>query len=271
MILDWAKHCEKIYNTKELSRDDPADNKRHFAQEIIYLCYLRDVLGKNELQCYKEWKKITNGVASIFKDDEEQLLIEFNSLYKKSLGKKYQSINYSKKLNPVNIYNAEILFLNKLNVPMWVKQYWLCLLVYYKFMIQKYNRVQKTKTLNSWAIRQTEYKVKNYGGVCQDKIASYKVNSSKPIIKDYNKASNETYPTYVPAFLKKKGKIKYVCDDIDQIKDILQLLKPTCKKCEVCGKKFPVNPKTKRNLCEKCYKKYRIQRIVEFSQNKKEK
>ena len=271
MILDWAKQCKKIHTTKEISRDDPADNKQHYAQEIVYLCYLRYVLKKTEVECYKEWKEIKNGVASVFKDDEEQLLIEFNSMYKKTNSKRYMSLNYTTELDPVTIYNAEILFLNRVNAPIWVKQYWLCLLVYYKFMAQRYNRVQKTKTLNAWAIRQSEYKHKDYGGICQDQIARYNKTIKKPAILDYTKISTERYSIYKPGFLKTKGKVKCTCNDINDIQQLFTLLKSNYKKCDICGKKFEVNSKTKRTICEKCYRKYRIQRIIDYVQNKEQK
>lgn len=271
MILDWAKQCELIHTTKELSRDDPADNKKRYTQEIVYVCYLRYVLGKNELQCYKEWKKIKNGVASIFKDDEDQLLIEFNSIYKKTGHNKYMSINCSTPLQDVEIYESEISFLNGLDVPIWVKQYWLCLLVYYKFMIQKYNRVQKTKTLNAWALRQTEYKRKNYGGNCQDIIAQYKKSVSKAPIIDYAKTAGEQYPTYKPSFLKTKGNIVYLCNNINNIQEIFSLLKSNTRVCDVCGAEFIVSTKTKRTICDNCYENYLKNRLLAYKEIKKAK
>ena len=147
---------------------------------------------------------------------------------------------------------------------MWVKQYWLCLLVYYKFMKQKYNRVQKTKTLNSWAIRQTEFKDKRYGGVCQDRIAKYKKSVEKSPIIDYTKTAGEQYPTYKPSFIKTKGKIVYLCNDINNIQEVLALLSPNFRICETCGKEFTISSKTKRKICDECYKKYRKQRISQY-------
>lgn len=271
MILDWAKQCEKIHSTKELSRDDPSDNKRHYMQEVVYLCYLKNVLGKNEVECYKEWKKIKNGIASIFADDEEQLLIEFVSMYRRAENKKYTGINYVTPLEPVPIYNTEINFLNSADVPIWVKQYWLCLLVFYKFMRQKYQRIQKTKLLNAWAIRQTDYKKKNYGGNCQDTIAQYNKSLESPAILDFTRTSTEHFPTYVPNFIRNKGKVAYLCSDINNIKEAFNLLTSNYKICDICGQKFIVNSKTKRTICEDCYKKYRKKRILDFVDQKDQK
>lgn len=270
MILDWAKQCKKIHETKVLSTEDPADNKKRFMQEIVYLCYLKNVLGKTESECFALWKEIQNGVAKIFSDDEEQLMIEFNSLYKKTEEPKYKNINCAKELKPIKIYRPEIEFLNSLNAPVWVKQYWLCLLTYYKFDVQIHRRVQKTKTLNAWAIRQTSFKSKNYGGDCQDTIAQYKLqNNTVKIIDDIQRGISEAYPVYKPDFIHYKGKVMYTCDDINDIQNILPLIKNNVRYCEKCGREFVVSTKTKRKICEKCYKNYRKNRILEYLETQK--
>ena len=269
MIVDWAKQCKKIHDTKIISTDDPADNKKRYMQEIVYLCYLKNVLNKNEYECFKEWKEIQNGVAQIFKDDDEQQLIEFNAMYKKTNQSKYLNIDCKNELKPIKLYRPEIDFLNSLDAPVWVKQYWLCLLVYYKFDVQIHKRVQKTRTLNAWAIRQTNYKKKEYGAICQDVIAKHKQkNNTKKIIQDSQRGINEKYPVYKPDFIRYKGKVMYTCTDINEIQNLLFLIKNNTKYCEICGREFEVSSKTKRKICEICYKKYRKSRILTYLENK---
>lgn len=223
-------------------------------QEIIYLKYLREVAKFNKQRSYSEWKRIKNGTAANFNGDEDQLYIEFQNLYKKSKSKKYLFYNCSKKLDPIVIYSDELSIINDLIVPVWVKQYWLCLLAYYKFDSQVTGAVEKTPSLNSWAIRQTDRKSKNYGGNCQDSIAKYKNKTGIPVINDFVKGKNNKYPTYKPVLIQNSGKIVCTCKTIANIDKLLRLAKETGI-CSCCGEEFNVTKDTKTDLCPRCLKK----------------
>lgn len=257
MIVDWAENCEKIFLTKKISFNDPSDNKSKFKQETVYLKYLIEVMKLDQQRCFEEWKLISNGIASAFAGDNLQLEIEFYKLFKKAQKTRYTKINYKEKLKPIVIFQEEIDFLNNLDVPLWVRQYWGCLLFYYKFEIQNNNRVQKSSTLNAWCIRHTNYKAKMYGSVCQDAIAKYKISCGVPIITDFVKSGRDHYPSYRPEFLCESGKPAIICTNIGQLDEMLLLLHETEHICERCGEKFIVGSKTKRNLCDSCYAEYR--------------
>lgn len=256
MIVDWFRNCKKIEETHLLSDEDPSDNKIRFRQEIVYVNYLLHVKNFTEQEAFDDWCAIQNGVASLFKDDKEQLNIEFRRILNKGQKNKYTKLNYKAELKPITIYQQEVDFLNSLNVPVWIKQYWGCLLFYYKFERQNVKRVEKSPTLNAWCIRHTEYKRKNYGGNCQDIIARHKMNLSQEVIQDFVKLGRDTYPSYVPAFKQKKGKVYKKYSVIDEIDDFLLSIVPNTKVCANCGKTFVVSSKSKRKLCDECYKEY---------------
>ena len=256
MILDWASHCEKIDQTKMLDLDDPSDNKCRYKQEIVYLVYLRRVLYLTEAECYDRWKLIQNGLASIYRDDPEQLSVQFHMLYGKSKKPWYDEIPVYTKYRPITLYQEEIDFLAGLDVPRWVRQYWGALLFYYKFAIQRTNRVQKTSTLNSWCIRHVRYKSKNYGGKCQDLITRYKMQVGVPVIEDLPARYGEIYCCYKPAFLVKEGTVVMQCFGLDEMDGFLDLIPERTKVCSQFGKSFVVGAKTKRDMCAECYTKW---------------
>ena len=258
MIVDWNKNCKNIFNTHHLKDDDPYDKKLKVRQEIIFLQYLEKIKKMPEKEIYRQWENIDNGIANIFASEEEQKIIEFSRLLVKSRKIKYDQVQLGNDLKPIVIYWEEINFLNNLNVPLWVKQYWGCLLFYYKFASQLQTRVQKTKALNSWCVRQVDYKDQRYGSECQDLIASYKRKLKENIIQDILQKRSERFPVYKPAFLCTTGITVATYDCLDQIGNFLQLINNKTV-FPSCGKSFDKKSKTKRVLCDECYKIYRRQ------------
>lgn len=90
---------------------------------------------------------------------------------------------------------------------------------YYKFAAQIYDRVFKTSALNAWCIYHSDYKKKNYGGNCQDRIAAklieLKANHIE-VIRDLPvQKISEPSPAYLPMFLTERGKRPFVFSDIN--------------------------------------------------------
>ena len=222
--------------------------------------YLKKTKELKDEECYEKWTKIKNGIAKVFESDEEQRKIEYNRLLVRAIKKQYDKPNYNTKLSPVLVYKEELDALNDLDAPLWVKQYWMCLLVYHKFAIQVYESVQKTRTLNSWALRQTNYRDKRYGSIAQDRIAEFQKKTGKKVVKDYPTKKYDRFPVYEMQLVDKKKKCEEVAIEIktiDKVQEAVELVKDKPAICTECGKPFAKNAKTKRTVCEECYMKKR--------------
>ena len=169
----------------------------------------------------------------------------------------YQQVDCANTLAPVSIFSSEVIFLNSLDVPLWVKQYWFTLLFYYKFAVQISAKVYKTPTLNAWCIRNTDYKDKRYGSKCQDKINSYQQEISDTIIRISSPVAGEKYGSYVPTFLQTTGDVVMVAASINDLSAALRLITPPVIVCTSCGTIFEKKPKSKRTMCDNCYKEWR--------------
>ena len=253
MIVDWKKTCEYIHRKKELLTDDPTDNKHKLKQEIMYLKYLKEIIGLNKEDSYREWKKIKNGLASKFMDDELDQKSQFLNLYAFLSKKTFKTILTFKDIEPVIIYEDEIEYLNNLQVPLWAKQYWFCLLFYYKFENQVSKVVYKSSSLNSWSMQNISVSGRNYGAY-QMKLAEYRIQTGKNIIQMYTPGRKDKYPSYVPSFIKFAGKPAYIAHDINEVQQALKLLKDFPRYCNICGKTFFASSKCKRECCDECYK-----------------
>lgn len=280
MIVDWAKNCEKIFETKKLTMEDSADKLYKYKQEFVYLQYLAQVKLYDEQEIYDEWKRISNRNApsAIGEFNEVDSLSDFQKIYSKAKRYTFTRLNFKEHLKPIKIYKAEVDFLNGLDVPLWVKQYWACLLFYYKFESQNTKRVQKSHCVNTWCMRQvTGIEVTRYGSVCQDRIARCRMRmrteGTEPFT-DYLKLRLDHYPTYKPNFLQNSGDVAYKTDSINTISEFIKLIGPNTAICTKCGKEFVKSSKTKRTLCDECYKDYRrnynIQKGKDSYRRKKE-
>lgn len=234
--------------------DMSGDNKKiRVRQEILYLVYLRNVLKYNKEQIFDEWLSIKNGTASFFISDKEQLTIEFSHLFAKSEKPIYNNHLLSTPLEPIKIFKSEINFLNSLDTPLWVKEYWFCLLFYYKFEVQNQKRVQLSTSLNNWCIKQCRSIKAKYYHNAPEEIVKSKKRLEKNIIDYHLKQSEEKYNSYTPSFLASDGEIKKIYYCLDDIKKAIKLVKDIKIKCSKCGKSFVKTSKTKTTLCPQCY------------------
>lgn len=254
MIIDWINTCDIIYKTNHILETDQSERKIKLRQEIVYIRYLREYKHLNKMGSFNKWKILHGGIADLIGEDENELEYRFDLLWTSSLNQKYNTKEYNTEIKPITIYQSEVDFLNNLDAPLWIKQYWGALLFYYKFESQKTSVVYKNSTINAWCIRHTCFKSKNYGGNCQDIIAKYKKQNSVDIIKDYIVAST---PAYKPMFAVNDGEVfgKYV--NIDEIDQFINSIQQGFKKCELCGSSFKISSKTKRKICDLCYIKKR--------------
>lgn len=261
MIIDWVKNSKEIQKTKRLRVEEPCDRKVSFKQEIVYVQYLLDVCGYDRDQCFKAWKQIKNGTAAKFKGDPEAQKIEFLIIWRKIGNDQFRKPHYTKSVEPIVIFEEEIEFLNNLDTPLWMKQYWGALLFYYKFAVQIYERVFKTSALNAWCIYHSSYKKKNYGGNCQDRLASKLIELKAEhieVIRDLPvQKVSESSPTYLPMFLVERGRNPRVFTDVNQIDSFLSMLSVAKSTCPQCGAPIQLSSYKKTTLCPQCYKSYR--------------
>lgn len=276
MILDWKKHCKQIKKTHLLSRDDPSDNKSIMSQEAHYIKYLTVVeelkplaKGKDN-SAFKEWKKIENGTAAAFNGDPEQQFALFAKIYKFS--KNIPPKVFERDYQPIKIYKSEIAFLNSLHVPLWMKQYWMMMLIYWKFASQFVKNVEITTTISNWAMRKANVTDKRYG-LYQDKLAQ----------------QNRVGDGYVmsTAIYKKKNSRKYWFDwaveesdegfieikSLDKYEKALKLIVGYKEICPLCGKGFEITGRRQTNLCPSCYaeqrRKYKTSKQFEYRHREK--
>ncbi len=245
MILDWSTQCYKIHKTRNLSRDDPSDNKSIFSQEAHYIKFL-SLKGLSYRDIYFQWAKIKNGMAAVFKDEPEQMVATFARVYKSSL-------NVSEKVfkqhyTPVKLYKSEIKFLNSIEAPIWVRQYWLVMLIYWKFASQHTKNVEINGTLCNWALRQTDICNKRFGRH-QDEIAQYNRTEDGYILST-GIAKKKNGRIYWFDWLKENNNGEIVeVKNLDNLKKALKLIVENKQTCPVCGKQFAFGGKCKRLMC----------------------
>ena len=256
MILDWSRHCYKIHQTRKLSRDDPSDNKSIFSQEAHYVKFL-SLKGLAYRDIYFQWAKIKNGMASVFKEDPEQRVSTFARVYKSSMN--ISDKVFKQHYEPIKIYKSETKFLNSINAPVWVKQYWLVMLIYWKFAAQHSKNVEINGTLCNWALRQTNVK-DSYFGHHQDEIAQYnRIESGYVLSTGIAKRKNSRI-YWFDWDINYENKDFVEIKNLDSVKKALKLISSNTRVCLKCGRKFAFGPKCKRLMCPMCYEKDRKQR-----------
>jgi len=253
MILDWSRQCYKIHQTRKLSRDDPSDNKSVFSQEAHYIKFL-SLKGLTYRDIYFQWVKIKNGMASVFKDDPEAVAATFAKVYKSSLN--IADKTFKQHYVPIKIYKSEIKFLNSVKAPVWVRQYWLAMLIYWKFASQHTKNVEINGTLCNWALRQTKL-ADNYFGHHQDEIASFNRVGDGYVLSSgiAKKKGGRIY--WFDWAEKEKDDEAIEVKNLDNVKKALKLIVENRQTCSLCGKQFAFGGKCKRLLCPTCYEKER--------------
>lgn len=271
MILDWNSHCYKIHKTKKLSRTDPSDNKSVFSQEAHYIKFL-SLRGLTYKDIYFHWVKIKNGVAATFKDDPDQQVAAFFRIYKTS--ENISESVFKDHYAPIRLYKSEIEFLNKVKAPVWVRQYWLAMLIYWKFASQHQKRVPINSTLCNWAMRQTNVK-DAYFGHHQDEIAKFnRLDNSYVMCTGLMKGKRGGVCYWFDWIQSKDGDEEYVeVKNLDKMKKTSKLITGNRAICPCCGKEFVVSSKQHTDLCPHCYthnrKDYVAEKVRAFRKKQK--
>ena len=250
MILDWNAHCYKIHTTHKLDRSDPSNNKSIFSQETHYVKYLlmKNLTGP---QILEYWRRIKNGMAAVFSDDPELRISTFGRIYKAA--QNIPEKDFNRHYVPVKIYKSEINFLNKVSAPIWVKQYWMTMLIYWKFASQHTKNVNIDTTLCNWAMRHTDVANKRYGRH-QDEIAQYNHLKSGYVMNTGIIKSRNCRNYWFDWSVEKSNEEFVEIKNLDNCKKALKLIVANTKICPKCGKRFTTSSKTKTDLCPNCYR-----------------
>ncbi len=253
MILDWNAQCYKIHTTRKLDRSDPSDNKSIFSQETHYIKFLlmREIPYRD---IYYHWTRIKNGMAAAFKDDPELQVATFGRIYKaaENISEKSFKHHYA----TIRIYKSEVDFLNSIKAPIWVKQYWMAMLVYWKFASQHTKNVVVDSTLCNWAMRHTQVKDTRYG-LYQDKIAQYNRLESGYVINT-GIIKRKNCRVYWFDWVGDRSDEEFVeIKNLDNCKKALKLISANVQICSLCGKQFKASSRQRTTLCPECYKKER--------------
>lgn len=258
MILDWYSHCNKVLKNDHLDREDPSDNKSFFKQEVIYVRFLID-RGYTKDEVREKWLALDNGVASEFRHDKEQLLVQFNKTYDKARSNSYSFVSRCQPLSPISLTKAEIKKLNSLHAEKWIKEYLLGLLVFYKFSTQRKSSVEYSPTLSNWLLRQirTRYRFRSYRDARGAIMKVIREAKPRPV-KFFPVQKGERYTSYsMPTIMREEDSVVCTISDLNSLTEGFAYIKDNKCVCAECGKVFTINSKTKRTLCEECYKKYR--------------
>lgn len=256
VILDWKNYCEKVYKTKKFDRDDPSDNKSLFSQEAHYMKHLL-LLGLTPRQINDEWLKLKNGMAHVFRDDPEMQQITFLKVYKSA--EQIPDSIMEREYVPIRIYESESSFINNLDAPLWVKQYWYAMLIYWKFAAQYGKKVEINATLCNWALRQTDL-VSTYYGHHQTQIGRYNQYEEGKFVLSSSVDSRRKSRYYWFSWLKNTTEDNF-CEikNLDKTKNAINNIISSKCVCPVCKRKFKPSIKQKTPLCPSCYLKKRRQ------------
>lgn len=262
MIFNWYENSKHIHETKMLTQNDGQDLKGQHSQEISYVRYLMS-LGKSKKEMFEDFKSIQNGSASLFEGQPEEQYTLFKTRYAKA--KKLGAYTEEDHLdNNVTIYSSEIDYLNSLEAPLWVRQYWLGILVWYKTIKNKYTIVIKDIKWNSWILSQ-----------CKN---NYKYKEKSKILSKWNRDCNFVLKTNIFHYDNKRGGYKYKATGIsvlltwcknqgniakenitlENFTELFNLLLPATFKCKECGCLYDIDKLSgahnSLHLCDECKK-----------------
>lgn len=267
MIFDWLENGKKVLESSKFTVNDTWDKRSLELQERYFLQYIYEELGGSKQECYKIWKSIKGGIAEAFSYDEDHCYIEFKRLYAKML-----TMHHNNRLRDLNyqfaISNGEIEYLNSLDAPQWVRQYWLGILIWFKYSMIHTGRSYSHPQIEGWIFKQID--------------PNHKFKHKKEEIRKWNRhcgmvinrkvVGNHSYVT-----IKWADGIITVDDPAviiqfpSDITKCLDLIKPEGRICPVCGKQYIFSSKTQRNMCEDCYKVYRRAQKAEYIRNRRQK
>ena len=248
MIFNWYQNCNTVWQNKHYTDNDAYDHKTIRKQETYLIRYFISVCKYSVDATYERWLMVSGGTADLFKHDEEQCRLEFNALLKAA--RKIPTDGFNSEKVFVRLYQHEIDYLNQLDAPLWVRQYWLGMLFWYKYVDLQYPQVKASVSVEGWIFRQIdqehEFKYKH------TEINSWSRKNGIPFKKDVAKSGPIIKADWTGR-REGENKVVLVIKDPSEFIDHFNLLVSGTKVCKVCGRRFDFSSKTKRDICEKCW------------------
>lgn len=260
MIIDWYTHCMGLMASRHLSREDPSDNKCFFRQEVVFIRFLVGH-GCPIDEARDIWLSIDNGTAELWRDDPEQLAIEFGTVFQRAMSRPYAFVDRCQPLQAVSIYQAEVDAIEAIKADGWVRKFLMGLLVFYKFSAEAGIKAEYSPSLVNWLTRKVLKGVRHwskwYSG-SRDMIMKA-VRATKPMpLRFVPVQRGDRYSSYsIPGLLSNDGKVVCTIPDLGHIDDALALVGNDYGVCSECGERFEIGTNIKRTICEKCYQKKR--------------
>ena len=211
-------------------------------EDVWLIRYLKTDGENGKEDIYTIWCRIAKKKYDYF--SEEELRANFERFWK-AAGKKSKG----PVVFPIEIFQEEIDAINNADTFIWVKQYALLLLAYYKIL----------------------GKEKNMGGGLSWELLKF-VTAIRPKARDCKRATDLLIKcglleirdfAWILNYQCKKGHLFGRFYQIKDMQNIFSELK-TEKVCTMCGKTFCRTSKTKRDICEECWKKKEVKRVQKY-------
>ena len=256
MIIDWYTHCMGLMASRHLSREDPSDNKCFFRQEVVFIRFLVGH-GCPIDEAKDIWLSIDNGTAELWRDDPEQLAIEFGTVFQRAMSRPYAFVDRCQPLQAVSIYQAEVDAIEAIKADGWVRKFLMGLLVFYKFSAEAGIKAEYSPSLVNWLTRKVikdgSRSFRRYDDAREPLMRVIRAIKPTPL-KFVPVQKGDRYSSYsVPGLLSNDGNVVCTIPDLNHIDDALALVGNGDRVCSKCGNWFQTGAKTKTSLCPICY------------------
>lgn len=263
MIFNWKANSIKVLQTGEYSKGDRWEKKKEYAQQLSLCAYLSS-LGWDKEKIFEKWKSIPNKEIKLGVIGEDEYESRFRLVYKVAMERKYSNnftLDYDKEHV---IYQEEIDAINAIDSTYVFRKYLFNLLCIEKFYMDAEGKFEITNDIRAYCFSHAN-NGKLYNKSADNMIKS-NIKAGRPLEtfcargKVYGKLS----------FYRKNGKELLKFKDPAEIieKSNIFIQKPIGI-CPNCGKTFIKNGYTKREICDECYKKFRLKVSRDYRKNKR--
>lgn len=258
---------DRIINSKRMLESNEFQTRHFHNDEMLWLItYLRKVKKLDEQSIFAKWVPFylkKEGVTPEYARDVFKPFWDRSKTF-------YLRANYKE----AAINQKEISYINSLPIPKWVKQYFFMLLIhtrvtdniYYDSLpFEEYHWYLDTTNHNYDDMKKTIMKYANeYGFVKNIKIKEVYdtlddvTDDGWQIASDYGQKVIyvDKFEICSPAY-DESEEFDYIYESIlDALEDMNDLIHNRSI-CSKCGKEFAFNPKSKRHVCDECWKQER--------------
>lgn len=253
-------------NVRRMLKTGKHQTSKNQISEEIWLIYYLQKSGKKKDEIFEIWKNFY--FERVQCKDESDAKIIFGYQFKEA-----PKTRFFKEPEKVSIYLDEIIKINNLCEPLWIKEYILCFISWIRAsgeydifeelpmqdIYKMTHRVSPNKSekriidalLKNGFIKEVKTHDEYYGSIIFDEF--------DPILTDFQDESDITVlenKAYSYCFESDKSVKVLETNCCQDVSFILPLISNKCK-CKKCGAEFEFSEKTKRDVCENCWKKSR--------------